>query len=90
MNSSQIKFAANLIGGGKDSIMQAVALSGGYRNKIQPGQQKLILRRNEETCVAVWWAGGAWEAAILEKCWVERCGTNQKTGCKLAYSVARQ
>jgi len=42
MNSSQIKFEVNLIAGGKDSIMQAVALSGGYSNKIQPGQHKLI------------------------------------------------
>lgn len=42
MNSCQIKFAANLIVGGKDSIMQAVALSGGYSNKIQPGQYKII------------------------------------------------
>lgn len=42
MNSSQVKFAANLIVGGKDFIMQAIALSGGYSNKIQPGQHKLI------------------------------------------------
>lgn len=47
MNSSQIKFEANLIVGGKDSIMQAVAVSGGYSNKIQPGQHKLI--HTEET-----------------------------------------
>lgn len=29
MNSSQIKFAANLIVGGKNSIIEAAALSGG-------------------------------------------------------------
>lgn len=42
MNSSQIKFAANLIVGGKDSIIEAAALSGGYSNKIRPEQHKLI------------------------------------------------
>lgn len=42
INSSQIKFAANLIVGGKNSIIEAAALSGGYSNKIQPEQHKLI------------------------------------------------
>lgn len=42
MNSSQIKFAANLIAGGKNSIIEAAALSGGYSNKIQPEQHQLI------------------------------------------------
>lgn len=53
MNSPQIKFAANLIVGGKDSIMQAVALSGGYSNKIQPGQHKLIRPEEKKKRVAV-------------------------------------
>lgn len=53
MNSPQIKFAANLIVGGKDSIMQAVALSGGYSNKIQPGQHKLISPEEKKKRVAV-------------------------------------
>lgn len=53
MNSSQIKFEANLIVGGKDSIMQAVALSGGYSNKMQPGQHKLIHTEKTKKRVAV-------------------------------------
>lgn len=54
MNSSQVKFAANLIVGGKDFIMQAIALSGGYSNKIQPGQHKLIRAEEIKKRVAAW------------------------------------
>lgn len=67
MNSPQIKFAANLIVGGKDSIMQAVALSGGYSNKIQPGQHKLIRPEEKKKRVAVWWGRRCLESSGVGK-----------------------